>query len=155
MSFFLNFVKTHSNTKDIRKNGENYGATKTKRSFILGYSLKTEKKTLMFIDDESDILEFFSEIFSPQYKVKSYSKMKQAIDDLKESSPSLIIADLRMPDGRIEDLINACPSKSPIIILSGEPGIQKSSYNGRITEIVSKPVNIGELEKTILRLTKK
>ena len=54
--------------------------------------------TILIVDDESINIKILAEIFKDQYKLKIAKNGKKAIEIAEESSPDLILLDIKMPD---------------------------------------------------------
>jgi len=51
-----------------------------------------------YLDDEPDLCELFEDIFStPEIKITTFSKPKEAIEVIKKNSPDILFIDYRLP----------------------------------------------------------
>ena len=80
----------------------------------------------------------------------------EAIDRVREMSPSLILTDLRMPGGGlgyVGRLRTAAPT-CPIILMTafGDPSVRESAQRFGITAYFDKPVRMDELKASIKQL---
>lgn len=80
----------------------------------------------------------------------------EAIERAREMAPSLILTDLRMPGGglgyigRLRIVMPTCP----IILITafGDPSVRETSQRFGISAYFDKPVRMGELKSSIVRL---
>ena len=117
------------------------------------------KKTLLIIDDESDIRKFITDILQDEYHIIDFSKAQDALDYMVKEIPDLIICDVMMPE---MDGFEFCKhiktsegtNHIPIILLTA-----KASTQSRIEGLtigadayISKPFSIKVLKLNIINL---
>lgn len=80
----------------------------------------------------------------------------EAIERARETTPSLILTDLRMPGGglgyigRLRIVMPTCPIV--LITAFGDPSVKETSQRFGIAAYFDKPVRMGELKSSIARL---
>lgn len=80
----------------------------------------------------------------------------EAIERAREMAPSLILTDLRMPGGglgyigRLRIVMPTCPIV--LITAFGDPSVKETSQRFGISAYFDKPVRMGELKSSIVRL---
>lgn len=80
----------------------------------------------------------------------------EAIERARETAPSLILTDLRMPGGglgyigRLRIVMPTCPIV--LITAFGDPSVRETSQRFGISAYFDKPVRMGELKSSIVRL---
>jgi len=102
------------------------------------------------VDDEPQITRVLKTSLSSQgYSIRTASDGKQALQEMKNWSPDLVITDLRMPN---MDGLELCreirtESRVPIIVLSvkGEETIKVESLDAGADDYITKPFNMNEL----------
>lgn len=119
----------------------------------------TSKHTIMIIDDDPSMLWFVSEIFVDKYNVLSFGSAQEALANLEQKQPDLIISDVMMPetDGlsfaqKIKQ--NKLWSHIPLILLSAlhHEDDQVKGIEAGAEVYVTKPFNVKYLEKVVYRL---
>lgn len=75
------------------------------------------------VDDEQDIIDILTEILEAQhYTVKSFTKAKNALTELKQNKPQVILSDMKMPQMSGLDFLkelNKFEPDIPLIFISG------------------------------------
>lgn len=108
------------------------------------------KGNILVVDDEPQITRVLKTTLSSQgYGVRSASNGEEALDEMKNWSPDLIVTDLRMPG---MDGLELCrrvriDSRVPIIVLSvkGEESIKVQALDAGADDYVTKPFSVNEL----------
>lgn len=112
------------------------------------------KYTLLVVDDNRELAEFLSEIFSAKYyRVLTAENGEEALKIAIKSNPDIIISDIMMP---VMDGITLCSklkndlltSHIPVILLTAKQGHQNiiSGYESGADMYVEKPFNTQALE---------
>lgn len=113
---------------------------------------KTNKKTLLLIDDNSDLREYLTSIFDKQYLIHTATNGIDGLEKAHKYIPDLIISDVMMPEldgmgflqkAKSSDLLNHIP-----IILLTAKGSNISKIEGlalRADDYIAKPFNEDEL----------
>jgi DNA-binding response OmpR family regulator len=112
-----------------------------------------ERKQVLIIDDDTDILEVLQETLEMEnYRVATATNVNGASEQLAAALPDLIILDLVLPDGNGFELcrkITSDPATSnvPVLLLTG-----KNSLDDRISgfltgarKYITKPFDIDNL----------
>src|SRR5579872_1342668 len=108
------------------------------------------KKKILVVDDEAQISRVLKTTLSTQgYAVRTASNGEEALLEMKNWCPDLLITDLRMP--RMDGL-ELCrrvrnDSRVPVIILSvkGEEDIKVQALDAGADDYVTKPFSVNEL----------
>lgn len=108
------------------------------------------KRNILVVDDEPQITRVLKTTLSAQgYSIRSAGDGVQALEEMKNWSPDLVITDLRMPN---MDGLELCrkvrtQSRIPIIVLSvkGEETIKVEALDAGADDYVVKPFGIKEL----------
>ena len=108
------------------------------------------KRNILVVDDEPQITRVLKTTLSAQgYSIRSARDGVQALEEMKNWSPDLVITDLRMPN---MDGLELCrkvrtQSRIPIIVLSvkGEETIKVEALDAGADDYVVKPFGINEL----------
>lgn len=108
------------------------------------------KGNILVVDDEPQITRVLKTTLSSQgYGVRSAGDGQQALDEMKNWPPDLIITDLRMP---VMDGLELCrcvrkDSRLPIIVLSvkGEETIKVEALDAGADDYITKPFSVNEL----------
>lgn len=112
------------------------------------------KYTLLVVDDNKELADFLSEIFSAKYyRVLTAANGEEALKIAVKSNPDIIISDIMMP---VMDGITLCStlkndlltSHIPVILLTAKQGHQNiiSGYESGADMYVEKPFNTQALE---------
>jgi len=116
----------------------------------------TEKNTLLFVDDEVNIIAALKRVFRKTgYEIHTASSGEEGLDILKQHPVDLVISDQRMPGMTGVEFLKRVKELYPDtlrIVLSGysEVGTITSAINeGEVFRFVSKPWNDEELKQTI------
>ena len=121
------------------------------------------KGNILVVDDEPQITRVLKTTLSSQgYGVRSAGDGQEALDEMKNWPPDLIITDLRMPS---VDGLELCrrvrkDSRIPIIVLSvkGEEPIKVEALDAGADDYITKPFSVNELlarVRAALRRSKK
>ena len=108
------------------------------------------QKNILVVDDESQITRVLKTTLSAQgYGVRAAADGIQALEELKNWSPDLIITDLRMPNMNGLELCRKVRNESrvPIIVLSvkGEEAVKVEALDAGADDYVTKPFSVNEL----------
>ena len=107
-------------------------------------------RNILVVDDESQITRVLKTTLSSQgYGVRTAADGKQALQEMKNWPPDLVITDLRMPNMDGLELCRAIRANSrvPIIVLSvkGEEAIKVEALDAGADDYITKPFNVNEL----------
>ncbi|MBI4116019.1 MAG: response regulator [Candidatus Omnitrophica bacterium] len=134
---------------------------------ILQSSGKKEKQTeyarLLLADDEPEINEFLKdELFSPLgIEVYTASNGEEALKVFKEKGCNIVVVDLKMPKMDGADLIRELeasdnpPKPKVIILITAGLGDRVEEIKRLGYPVISKPVDVIKLEKSILQACEK
>lgn len=74
----------------------------------------SDKKSLLFVDDEEEILDILVDIFSDQdYNIHTATKAEEALDIVNKNSVDFVISDLKLPDSTGIELLCKIAQKNP------------------------------------------
>lgn len=78
---------------------------------------------IFVVDDEEDIIDILTEMLTSQnFSVKSFTKAKEALEELKKLKPQVILSDMKMPQMSGLDFlkeVNKIEPDIPLIFISG------------------------------------
>jgi two-component system KDP operon response regulator KdpE len=108
------------------------------------------KRNILVVDDEAQITRVLKTTLSAQgYGIRTAADGEQALREMENWAPDLVITDLRMPN---MDGLQLCrriraQSRIPIIVLSvkGEEGIKVEALDAGADDYVTKPFSVNEL----------
>lgn len=108
------------------------------------------KRNILVVDDEPQITRVLKTTLSAQgYSIRAAADGVQALEEMKNWSPDLIITDLRMPNMEGLELCRKVRAQSriPIIVLSvkGEETIKVEALDAGADDYVTKPFSVNEL----------
>ncbi len=116
---------------------------------------KDETSTILFVDDEKNILEVITEYFQYKgYNVIAASNGLEAIRILQETKIDCCVTDINMPEMNGLELAEHIRKKDntiPVIIMTGYPSLDniiKTLKNG-VVDFLIKPVNLKQMEVCI------
>jgi CheY-like chemotaxis protein len=111
---------------------------------------------VLIVDDDPDLRQILSAILAAEgYGVVAAGSGPEALGALaRESSPSLILLDLRMPEMSGEDFkarLDVDPrwSAIPVLVLSGDADAVHVARGMRVRGVIQKPVDLHVLLKVI------
>lgn len=115
-----------------------------------------KQKTLLFVDDEQEILNILVDLFAEEgYALRTATGTQQARDIVNEHSVDFILSDLKLPDGSGKDLLCEVRAKRPDVIRVLTSGYLDIRF-GRIEEdkndgtyYVSKPWDLTCLKQLV------
>jgi len=114
------------------------------------------QKTLLFVDDEQEILNILVDLFSDEgYDLKTATGAEQARNIVNEQSVDFILSDLKLPDGSGKDFLRDVKKTNPGAIRVLTSGYLDIRF-GRIEEdkrdgtyYVSKPWDLACLKQLV------
>ncbi len=107
------------------------------------------KKTVLVVDDEDTIRTMLDRVLSPYYGVRLAANGAEAVAEIQQQRPDVIILDLRMPvmDGwQLLEWLEKAGHAVPVIVISAEvrsPPVTSPLVRARLT----KPVSIRTLRE--------
>lgn len=117
---------------------------------------KTE--TILFVDDEGDILELADEYFRHKgYQVITASNGLQAAEVLKDGKIDCCFTDINMPgmDGlALAEYIRETDNTIPVIVMTGYPSLENTLHtlkNG-VVDFLIKPISLNQMELCLRRV---
>ncbi|GBD97584.1 MAG TPA: response regulator [Nitrospirae bacterium] len=117
--------------------------------------MKSDKKRILFVDDEPNVLEGLQRILrhhSDVWDMKFAQSVDEAIGILNENDIQAIVSDITMPGKDGFELISTIRNTEhtrdiPVVILTGlnERGIKKQALEMGATDLLNKPADSDEL----------
>lgn len=110
----------------------------------------SDKRNILVVDDEAQITRVLKTTLSARgYGIRTAADGAQALQQMKNWAPDLIITDLRMPNMDGLELCRKVRTQShvPIIVLSvkGEETIKVEALDAGADDYVTKPFSVNEL----------
>ena len=119
----------------------------------------TDRKHLMIVEDNEDLLEFLTELFEVDYEVSGFNNGNKALSAVKQIMPDLIISDIMMPemDGYTLNANLKEHSETagiPLIFLTAKSGRnhQLKGYQEGGDAYISKPFDPSLLKARVVNL---
>ena len=111
------------------------------------------------IDDEESIRTICTSALEDLFKIEAFSSASQALLALNSSKPDLIITDIKMPGMSGLEFLNKVSEKYPdlpTIIITAHANMDNalSAYKGGAFEYLTKPFDINEIRKLVIKATK-
>jgi response regulator RpfG family c-di-GMP phosphodiesterase len=119
---------------------------------------ETERRTILCVDDEQDILDSLYDTFMEDYHVLITTQITEALRFFDENDIALVISDQRMPEMEGSKFLGIINEKKPIckkILLTGYSDLDAAieAINlGRIDKYFSKPWDTDELKDSVVQL---
>ncbi len=119
------------------------------------------KKTILLVDDESDIREVLSLSLSDMgYHVYTAENGDQALHIFKDVQPCIVMTDIKMPgmDGiELLQKIKHENSETEVIMITGHGDMDLAirSLKNEATDFITKPINVDALEIALQRVREK
>jgi len=136
--------------------GGQAGAADAGRAPLRGPSFK---KIVMAIDDDENILSFMQSAFeglglNRHCTLKTYANGLEAVLQIGEEKPDLILLDIVMPNLNgleLAEKIRKMHRDIKIIILTGYPEYLTEDERGKFLDYMTKPIDLRKLHETILK----
>ena len=121
----------------------------------------SKDKSLLIVDDNSEILKFVCQLFQPNYNVLSADNGEDALDIATKEIPDLIISDVIMPKKNGIELCRELKHDTltqhiPLIMLTSEDNVnsQLEGISCGADDYVAKPFNADVLKAKVATLIK-
>lgn len=110
-------------------------------------------KTLLFVEDELDILEIYSELLAPHFKISCCEDSVRAKELIEQNSYDILLTDYNLGEVNGIELCELFKEKNdkPTILFTGS--FFKEGKIGNVDVLVEKPCQYEVLLKVIKRLT--
>jgi excisionase family DNA binding protein len=136
--------------------GADFGAAEAGKTASRGPS---QKKLVMAIDDDENILTFIQNAFeglglNRHCTLKAYANGLEAVLQIGEEKPDLILLDIVMPNLNgleLAEKIRKMHRDIKIIILTGYPEYLTEDERGKFLDYMTKPVDVKKLYDTIVK----
>ena len=107
---------------------------------------------IFYLDDETSLLEMFSDTFSSSERViTTFSDPKTAIEAIRQTPPDILFIDYRMPNYTGDQIAQMLDPKIPKVLITGDMQV-KCIYN--FVAIFEKPYKTSQIEELIEKLGK-
>ncbi|MDA3927715.1 MAG: response regulator [Prolixibacteraceae bacterium] len=121
--------------------------------------MKSDKKTILYIDDEEINLRLLKATFRRNYQILTAGNAKEGLNILSKNKVDLIITDQRMPDITGVEFLKMVQEKWPEIppgrlIISGYSDyedIDEAYKNYQLFKFIAKPWKENELSEIIIK----
>ena len=116
------------------------------------------KETLLFVDDEENILDIASEYFEFKgYAVLTARNGREAVNILSSEHVDCCFTDINMPemDGlALAEYIHQTDNTIPVIVMTGYPSLDNSiaTLKNGVVDFLIKPVNLEQMELAVRRV---
>ena len=115
------------------------------------------EKTILVVDDESDIREVLSlPLCDLGYRVSEAETGDQALEIFKELQPAIVLTDIKMPGMDGIELLQKIKHENPeteVIMITGHGDMELAirSLKNEATDFITKPINVDALEIALQR----
>ena len=121
------------------------------------YVPEAQNKTIIIVDDDTDLLQLTTQVLKRYYNVLSFSDAKEAINTINKTAFDLLITDIQMPEIDGFELVKTIKNKDnnqytyqPIIAMTGRTDLANSTYEkAGFSVVVNKPFTPTILLQTI------
>ncbi len=119
---------------------------------------EAKKETLLFVDDEENILDIASEYFEFKgYDVLTARNGREAVSVLSAERVDCCFTDINMPemDGlALAEYIHQTDNTIPVIVMTGYPSLENSiaTLKNGVVDFLIKPVNLEQMELAVRRV---
>ncbi len=117
----------------------------------------SKTKTLLFVDDEEEILDILVDLFEDEgYSLYTATKAKEALRIIEQENVDFVLSDLKLPDASGSELLDKIREKNPDavrVLTSGYldiqfGGIAEDKLDG--TLYLSKPWDLMTLKRLVV-----
>ncbi len=81
-----------------QKDGPDYSDTGTEPQYTADTEPEKNRKQVVIVDDNDDMLNFLNALLSDTYDVRSFSRAREALESVYDRIPDLVISDVMMPE---------------------------------------------------------
>jgi CheY-like chemotaxis protein len=121
------------------------------------------RKTILFVDDEQFVLDGVARLlreFRKTWQVKFALNGKEALENIKEAKPDLVVVDIRMPGMNGFELLERIKEKYPsipVLILTGdhERTLKRQALDLGAEDLLNKPIYKEDLVSRIRNILSK
>jgi DNA-binding NtrC family response regulator len=102
---------------------------------------------IFYLDDETDLLEMFSDTFSSADRViTTFSDPKTAIEAIRQTPPDILFIDYRLPNYTGDQVAQMIDPKISKVLITGDMQV-KCNYN--FLAIFEKPYSASKIEEIL------
>ena len=119
---------------------------------------EVKKETLLFVDDEENILDIASEYFEFKgYDVLTARNGREAVGILSAERVDCCFTDINMPEMvglALAEYIHQTDNTIPVIVMTGFPSLDNSiaTLKNGVVDFLIKPVNLEQMELAVRRV---
>ncbi len=120
---------------------------------------KTLSHTLLLVEDDPSILNYLTEILSPEYRILCATNGKEGLETAIRELPDCVITDIMMPEMSGTEMCKKIKSNPatcdiPVIILTAKTSIEQrvEGLAGGADSYIPKPFNIEHLRTRVSKL---
>jgi len=115
------------------------------------------QKVLLVVEDDKDMRSLLcEELRELECRIVEAEDGNEAVERARDTSPHLILTDLRMPAGGLDyiERLRAVAPLCPIILMTafGDPSVREMAQRFGVAAYFDKPVRMEELKASIRRL---
>ncbi len=108
---------------------------------------------IVYIDDEVDLCELFSDILSNgNREITTYTDVAKALESIQGSMPDIVFLDFRLVDTSGDSVASELPSDLPKVLITGEIDVQVVNS---FVKIFPKPVPWQEIDQFLQSIERK
>lgn len=112
---------------------------------------------LLVVEDDHAMRSLLcDELWDLGYRIVEAADGDEALERIQESSPSIIVTDLRMVAGGLDYVfrLRTMAPECPIILMTafGDPSVRSEALRAGVAAFFDKPVHISEIKAAIERL---
>lgn len=105
--------------------------------------------SIVYLDDELDLLIMFTELFSSSdFVIKTFQKPEEAIHEINVKPPDLVIFDYRLPNTTGDKIALSINPDIPKVLISGDLSIE---YKADYLKIFRKPYSDIEMREFLIQ----
>jgi len=116
------------------------------------------KETILFVDDEEDILDIASQFFELKgYRVFTAGNGAEALKVIERESIDCCFTDINMPEMsglELAEHIRKHDNTIPVVIMTGYPSLENTiqTLKNGVVDFLIKPVNLEQMEVCVRRV---
>ncbi len=115
------------------------------------------RPVLLVVEDDQEMRSLLcDELRDLECRIVEAGDGEEALQRARETAPSLIVTDLRMPAGGLGYIgrLRAVAPTCPIILMTafGDPSVRETAQRFGVSAYFDKPVRMGELKASIKQL---
>ncbi len=113
-----------------------------------------EKKTILIIEDEPDLMDILQEVFQKNFNILKAEDGKKGLEMIRDFKPTLILTDFFMPRLNGLELLKILKEeniKIPVIWITGYacPELIRDAWTSGVFDFFEKPLNFKDLKSAV------